>query len=200
MVSSRTENRKKAWKNVKSVEKRGFFNYFKNNFGAHPSIEYHLNFYLSKRVVQDGLVRDQVQEVDAVLIEGEDVLAALHRVSVPPHGEETGAEELPLRQSLQHLGLGLAGGQVLHLGPAALHHVHPLGRLDVAGGQGRLGQQELRLLINVNSQTWRRTEIKLVKTSFVYIVITFSVGTWSISAALWSSAATFATCTHSEIQ
>ena len=96
---------------------------------------------------------DQVQEVDSVLVQGEDMLTALAGVAVPSHCEEARPEELPLGEDLEHLGLGLAGAHVLHLRPAALHHVHPLGRLDVAGGQGRLGQQELRLLINVNSKS-----------------------------------------------
>ena len=75
---------------------------------------------LCEGVVEDGLVGDQVQEVDAVHVEGQDVLAALQWIIVPPHRKEAWSEQLPLGQSLEHLSLGLAGGDVLHLGPAAL--------------------------------------------------------------------------------
>ena len=75
---------------------------------------------------------DQVQEVDSVLIQGEDMFASLAGVAVPPHCEEARAKELPLGEDLEHLGLGLAGAHVLHLRPAALHHVHPLGRFNVS--------------------------------------------------------------------
>ena len=43
---------------------------------------------LGEGVVEDGLVGDQVKEVDAVHVERQDVLAALQRVIIPSHCKE----------------------------------------------------------------------------------------------------------------
>ena len=53
----------------------------------HPVLGLHLpgGDDLGEGVVEDGLVGDQVQEVDTVLVQSQDVLATLHRVAVPPH-------------------------------------------------------------------------------------------------------------------
>ena len=40
---------------------------------------------LCEGVVEDGLVSDQVEEVDAVHVEGQDVLTALQRIIITPH-------------------------------------------------------------------------------------------------------------------
>ena len=40
---------------------------------------------LGEGVVEDGLVGDQVQEVDTVHVERQDVLTALQRVIITPH-------------------------------------------------------------------------------------------------------------------
>ena len=76
---------------------------------------------------------DKVQEVDAVFVQRQDVLTALAGVTVPPDRKEARTKELPLGEDLEDLGLCLARAHVLDLGPGALHHIHPLGRLDVAG-------------------------------------------------------------------
>ena len=53
----------------------------------HPVLGLHLarGDDLGEGVVEDGLVGDQVQEVDSVLVQSQDVLAPFHRVAVSPH-------------------------------------------------------------------------------------------------------------------
>ena len=86
---------------------------------------------LREGIVENGLVGDKVEEVNSVLVQSKNMLASLARVTVASDGKEAGAKELPLGEDLQHLGLRLAGAHVLHLCPAALHHVHPLRWFDV---------------------------------------------------------------------
>ena len=59
--------------------------------------------HLSKRIMNDGLMRDKIQEMYAMLVEGQDVFTLLPGVILPPHWEEAGTKQLPLGENLKHL-------------------------------------------------------------------------------------------------
>ena len=55
------------------------------------------------------------------------------------YSEEGRAEERPVGQGLEYLGLGFSRGQALDLFPTGLDHVDPLRWLDVLSREGWLG-------------------------------------------------------------
>ena len=90
-----------------------------------------------ERVVQDGLVGDQIKEVNPMLIQCKNVLTSFNGVGVTTnlkylswrpikswalwtYSKEAWSKELPLGENLQHLCLSLAGAHILHLRPASL--------------------------------------------------------------------------------